>query len=512
MRLQPFRSRAVIALIAGGLLPLSLAPFDLWWFALASLALLLALLEGARFKEALYLGWLFGIGMFGVGSSWIYHSIHEYGYAPPYLAAFLTGLFVLCIAALMICPISALYQRFFSGRIGAPLLAFPALWVLAEWMRSWLFTGFPWLYIGNAHLDTWLAPWAPILGVYGIGWIIATSAAAVYLFVKLLLAGDRTKALLPLLLPLSFWGVGASLISHSWTDAERDSLQVSLLQPNISQHVKWRPEQQSKTLALLEAESNALMTSDLIIWPENAIPLFYHQATPYLNRVSALGAANGTAFISGIPYWQPGATRETPILHNSVIAFGQGAEGLYHKQKLVPFGEYVPLQNWLRGVIAFFDLPMSNFAVGPKNQKPLLLKRAAGDLHISPFICYEIVYPDFVRRMAQNSDLLLTISDDSWFGTSIGPIQHLQMARMRALENNRYLVRATNTGISAIIDNRGQITQAAESFVTTQITGQVTLILGRTPFSHWGSTPLVISCMLILGIVSQRRKPCDQKN
>ncbi len=190
-----------------------------------------------------------------------------------------------------------------------------------------------------------------------------------------------------------------------------------------------------------------------------------------------------TTLITGIPFRPEGQQR----YHNSIMALGSG-EGVYLKQRLVPFGEYVPLEEQLRGLISFFDLPMSAFSPGPADQPPL----RAGAFRIAPFICYEVVYPDLVASGARNADLLITISNDSWFGNSIGPLQHLQMAQMRALENGRYMIRGTNNGISAIIDHRGRITARTGQFVEESLSGKVEVMLGETPFSSFGSRPIIV--------------------
>jgi apolipoprotein N-acyltransferase len=174
--------------------------------------------------------------------------------------------------------------------------------------------------------------------------------------------------------------------------------------------------------------------------------------------------------------------------------------GVYHKQRLVPFGEYVPLEAQLRGLIQFFDLPMSSFSPGPSGQKPL----AAGAYRVAPFICYEIVYGDLVGRSARDAELLITISNDSWFGDSIGPWQHLQIAQMRGRENGRYVLRATNNGISAIIDHQGRILQRTEQFVATTLTGEAEPMLGVTPFGSFGNTPIIAGCflgLLLMGLM-----------
>lgn len=499
------RTGSILALAAGALAPLSLAPFDLWPLAIISLLLLLWVLDTATNKQAAWYGWLYGLGFYGVGASWVYHSIHEYGYAPVPLALFLTALFVAGLALLLSTSFAWLYVKFIARRPFGLLLGFPALWVLFEWLRSWLLTGFPWLYLGYGHTDTWLAGWAPVIGVYGISLIVTLSTSLLFHCLKKTKSQRPLTGWAPLLLLALPWLAALPLKTIDWTQAEGDSLRVTLLQPNISQHLKWRPEQRPKTLELLRQETGQHLDSDLVIWPENAVPLFVHQAEYYLNSLNRMGEQSNTAFISGIPYWQPKTSTSPRLLHNSIVAFGHDADGLYHKQKLVPFGEYVPLQSLLRGVIQFFDLPMSDFGPGPKNQQPLTLKRNGQKVVITPYICYEIVYPDFVRATAQQSNLLLTISDDSWFGTSIGPYQHLQMARMRALENSRYLVRGTNTGITAIVDHSGKVVRQAEQFQQTSLTGEVELMAGLTPFARWGSVPVLLLCGVLVLLVWFRK-------
>jgi len=209
----------------------------------------------------------------------------------------------------------------------------------------------------------------------------------------------------------------------------------------------------------------------------------------YIDPIATRAELVDTTLITGIPNRPPG----TDGTYNSIVALGAG-EGTYLKQRLVPFGEYVPLEDILRGLITFFDLPMSYMTSGPANQGPL----RAGAFRLSPSICYEVVYPDLVARGAREADLLITISNDSWFGESIGPLQHLQMARMRALENGRYLIRGTNNGVSALVDHRGQVIASTEQFVETSLTGEVEAMLGNTPFGSFGSMPVIVGSGLAL--------------
>jgi apolipoprotein N-acyltransferase len=266
-------------------------------------------------------------------------------------------------------------------------------------------------------------------------------------------------------------------------------LSVVIIQPNVPQEHKWDPAWYQPILRQLREASEPYYGADILVWPEAAIPNFYQRARGFLDPIAERAAANETTLFVGVPF----QAEQGGGYYNSVTALGQGA-GVYHKQHLVPFGEYVPLEGLLRGLIAFFDLPMSAFSAGPADQPPL----RAGPYRVAPSVCYEVVYPEMVARSARNSDLLITVSNDSWFGKSIGPLQHLQMAQMRALENGRYMIRGTNNGVSAIIDQRGQIIARSEQYVEATLKGEVEVMLGNTPFGTFGVTPVIAGCGLAL--------------
>ena len=493
------------ALIAGCLLPLSLAPFDWWPLGILSAALLAWLLRWQSawggFKRSL----LFGAGMYGVGASWVYVSIHQFGMAAPWLAVSLTALFALGMALVFALPFYAYCRWFVPSRPGY-LLAFPAIWVLGEWIRSWLLTGFPWLYLGYGHLDTWLAGWAPVFGVFGVSYAaVFTGVALSYLVFdftrdRLRPPGYRRKPLptgLTLAAFAMLWLGGWGLQHLRWTQPEDEAVSVGLVQANIPQELKWQPFYLSETLAIYRELSNQVWDEDWVIWPEAAMPLMYHDAQVFLEEFDLRAQATHTAFISGILY----DDQPTGDYYNTIIGLGE-ASGIYHKQRLVPFGEYVPLEQWLRGLIDFFDLPTSVIAPGPDQQKGLM----AQGVSVSPSICYEIVYPDLVAANAWDSGVLITISNDAWFGKSIGPLQHFQMARMRALENGRYVIRATNNGVSGIIDNRGRTLVAGGRFTREVITGEVQPMRGHTPFAHWLSWPVTMICIASMAIVALMRR------
>lgn len=475
--------------LAGALLTLSFAPFGLWPAGIAGCALFGYFLCTCSTGAAIWRGWLFGLGLFGTGASWVYVSIHVYGQAGVGLATLLTALFCAGLA-LLPAIFAGLYVRWIRGLPGGMLIGFPALWVLFEWLRSWLLTGFPWLYLGYAHIDTWIAGWAPIAGVYGLSFFTALTASCLFLAWR-----SREPASLVTYagIVVTIWVGGLVLRPIEWVvPASEEPLSVALYQPNIPQELKWDRRYYDTILQQYERAVRPMFGKDIVLWPESAIPRIYANARDFLDPMARRASLTDSTLITGIP-----SRDDAGAYRNSIVAIGLG-EGMYHKQRLVPFGEYVPLEDWLRGVIAFFDMPMSSFSSGPPDQPPL----RAGSHRVAPYICYEIVYPGLVARAARRAELLVTVSNDTWFGASIGPLQHLQMARMRALENGRYLLRGTNNGVSAIIDHRGKITAQTEQFVETTLTGTAEVMLGHTPFTSFGPMPVIIACVILLALMA----------
>lgn len=480
----------LLAAAAGCLITLSLAPFDFWPAGLLALALLHVLIDPLPPRAAFARGWWFGVGMHLSGVSWVYVSIHDYGYAPVPLALALTLGYCLGLA-LVIAIFTGLYARWLRAWPSGNWLGFAALWVLMEWFRSWFLTGFPWLYIGYAHLDSPLTGWAPVAGVYGIGLALALTAAAL----AMLVSAQPQRAFAPLLLCAALWFAGWLLNDVKWVEPAGEPIPVALVQANIPQQLKWDRAYYEQTLdSYRELSAPLWPEARIVVWPEAAIPAFYQDAAAFLDSQAALARARGSTLITGVPY-RAEPTPEFPRgpVHNSIVALGEGS-GLYHKVRLVPFGEYVPLQHWLRGLIRFFDLPMSDFAAGPKEQAPL---QAAG-VALAPFICYEVVYPELVANWLPQADALITISNDAWFGRSIGPLQHLQMAQMRALESGRYMLRGTGNGVTAIIDERGRITAQLPQFERGVLRGEFMPMRGATPFARTDTWAVIGLCFALL--------------
>lgn len=467
----------LVALAAGALTTLSAAPFFLWWLGPVAVALVYWKIQSLTTTKATLRGWCYGVGLFGSGTSWVFVAIHDFGGTGALGAMLLTTLFVSALALFFAIPFG-LYRRVTGSRFA--FLGFAGMWVMSEWLRTWLFTGFPWLLLGTSQIDSPLAPWAPVGGVYLLSLMTALTGT---LGVEVL--RGRWGCLVPI---AALWFV-PFLLPAQWTTPAGKPIRVALLQGDLDQRIKWTAKGQREAVNIYTTMSQEQTRDiDLIIWPEAALPMFEQEAQRILEQVASdLGP--GTALLTGILQ----RDREGRS-YNSVIGLND-VQGQYQKAHLVPFGEYLPLENLLADTLAFFNLPAPGLTPGPEDQAPL---HVAG-ITIGNAICYEIIFADHVAQQARNAELLLTVSNDTWFGRSIGPHQHLQMARLRALENGRYLLRATSNGVTAMIDPQGQITARAPQFEQTSLTGEVTPMQDLTPFSRTGSGPVwILAAMLTL--------------
>ena len=485
--------RCGLAVLSGAIAPLAFSPNNMWLLGFFSVMGLYVSLKHTNTRLGAITSWWYGLGFFGVGVSWVYVSIHDYGNAGELLAGFLTVAFVAGLAFFFVLQ-GWVLQRWFNR--SAYLFSFAALWILGEWFRGWFLTGFPWLYLGYPHAHSAFAGIAPIFGVMGISLVVALTGAG---FGEMFLCWHRTRSLYAVArtyVPtgLFFLWIAGSLTSQlEWvTPLAGETVSVGIVQADIEQGRKFDRAFIEENLDRYETLSADLWNNDIVVWPETAIPYIYDPDGDVVSYFDAEASSHGTALVTGI-FGQTEAG-----IHNSIVSLGNGS-GLYHKQKLVPFGEYVPLRSVLSSLLQIFELPMSSLEKGPSGQYLL----QAGDYTLAPFICYEVVYPDFVRNHAHRADFLVTISNDTWFGASWGPLQHLEMAAMRALENGRYVVRATNNGVSAIIDEKGNIVSRTEQFTEATLEGEVQKFDGVTPFSHWGSYPLLVLCVLWLAVAGR---------
>lgn len=482
-------------MFAGALMPLALAPTFYWPVAILSLSCLMYLLLGKSVKQASWLGFCYGFGQFATGVSWVYVSMHDHGGTPAFLAVLMVAAFS---AFLALFPTSMVYlhHKLFKD---SPLfiITFAVFWLINEWIRSWLFTGFPWLYIGDAHLYTWLSGWAPILGIFGLTLLSALTSAALLLAIKF-------KQYLLISVMAGVWLTGFYLQSIEWTQS-KETITVSAVQGNINQELKWLPEQRGPTITAYTSETASHWDSDFILWPETAVTLFHDNFSSFAAGLQQDAIRNNSSVITGIPYRFTSGERQGDFF-NSIATYGQH-NSLYHKQKLVPMGEYIPFEDVIRGLLPFFDLPMSSFSKGGETQELLKISGKNDQLILlAPFICYEIAYSPFVAEQAKNSDMLITISNDAWFDGSLAPYQHLALAQMRALETGRYILRSTNTGITALANQRGEIVASIERGKRLTLTAQARLMTGQTPYMILNIWPVAILSLLIIILALWRRK------
>lgn len=474
-------SKILITFLLGALTVLGFAPFYLFPIPLITLALLLTFWrKSAKPRYAALLGFSFGMGLFGAGVTWIYVSLHDFGDMPMPLAV--VALILLCAYLSLFPALTAwlsIRWRAAASNLWPWLIA--SLWMLSEWLRGTLFTGFPWLTVGYSQAPySLLAGFAPVVGVYGISFLLVLSAAW--------LSGwlEQRCPWRFLYLVAGLWAVGLGLQWVTWTNPQGDPVTVSLLQGNIPQDLKWREDHVITTMntyAALILESN----SRLIVTPEISIPLF-HDDVPidYLAELAAHAIKNDGDVLIGMA---ESASSNRNEYYNTMFSLGISPEQRYRKHHLVPFGEYIPLKAVFGWVIQVLNIPLSDFSRGSLDQQPLAL---AGQ-RVAINICYEDVFGEEIIMQLPQASLLVNVSNDAWFGRSIGPWQHLQISQMRALETGRYMLRATNTGVTAIIDQRGNVLQELEMFTTAGLHGIAQGHVGATPYVRFGNT-------LVLGL------------
>ncbi len=482
-------TRTALAFISGLVSSLAFSPYHIFPLVFVSLAVIIYLWTISKPSQAGLLGYVFGLGYFGVGVSWLHISINLYGgiqLIGSYLLTFLLVAFLALFPALCGYLSSRLYLQ--KWPMMALVTGIPVYWTLSEWIRSWIFTGFPWLNIGYSQTESILNGVAPVLGVFGV--CLATAMISSSL-VALFIAGKNRYLLsisTVLIIMLASWASG----KIQWSRSIEETLNVALIQGAVPQEIKWAPAMRQPTLDLYRDMTLAHLDKDLIIWPEAAIPAYYHQMQDYINELSQLAKNNGLNLLTGIPVYD-GNTEE---FFNSIVLLGEDTE-FYYKRHLVPFGEYLPLKFLLGGIVKILNIPMADFSSGPDT--PPLFDTGRYKFGIS--ICYEDIFGNEIIQALPDVAFLVNVSNDAWFGDSAAPHQHMQMARMRALETGRFMLRATNTGVTAIIDEKGRIVSSSPQFTAVSLTGEVRLFAGHTPYSKFGNYPVMSYCLLILALM-----------
>lgn len=473
-----------LALVLGVLGVASFAPVGAYWLAWPVATGLFLLLHHCRdARSAALIGFGYGLGLFGAGVSWIFVSLSVFGGMPVWLAGPATFLFC---ATLALYPALAggLYKRLApAGPVGRAL-AFALTLSAVDWLRSWFLTGFPWLLTGYSQgSPSPLAGFAPLVGVHGIGFLLLWCAA--------LLPAWRIGV--PMLFAVLL--AGHALQDVAWTEPAGDPVTVALVQGNVPQEMKFRPEAFERTLHLYRDLIEA-HPARLTVLPETAVPAFFDQLPPdYLDELRRLARRRdgdlliGAILGDGVRYW------------NSAVSIGTAPTQAYSKSHLVPFGEIIPPGfTWF---MAMASIPMSSFTAGPDRQAPLHV--AGQDLAVN--ICYEDVFGEEIIRGAAAAGMLVNLSNTAWFGDSLAQPQHLQIARMRAAETGRPMLRATNTGMTAVIDAQGRLTAALPAFTTDVLETEVTPYRGLTPYVRWGNVPVLLLYLLALaGVLALRRR------
>ncbi len=496
---------SLLALFAGALNVFTFAPVGWWPLQIITLALLFHLiLQAPSIKSAWLTGWSYGFAWSACGVYWLYISMHQYGGMPAAMAALAVALLAMLLGAFFAAATSIaawFQQRRQTSRTILLIVVFPALWMLSEWLRGWVLTGFPWVTSGYAHTASPLAGYAPLIGVYGLGWLAALLAAC------LVLLPTKRSAIVLIVVILA---VGFGLKSISWTTPQGEPISVRLLQGNVPQEIKFDDEQTNVTLTLYEDMIRAA-PADLIATPETAFPLLAHQLpADYLPRLAEFATASNSHLAIGIAVSDGPQQYANSVIGIAPVAASRATPQLYryNKHHLVPFGEFIPFG--FRWFVDMMHIPLGDFTRGAALQAPFAVK----DQWILPNICYEDLFGEEIanqlRTAAANdkpvATMLLNVSNIAWFGDSIALPQHLQISQMRAIETGRTILRATNTGTTAVIDPSGHVVAQLKPFERGVLTASAQGYSGITPYVFFGNTFIVLLAFALLIAVWRRAR------
>jgi apolipoprotein N-acyltransferase len=485
------RLRALLAVAAGALVATSFAPLNFWPLAILCPALLIWLWEGAKPREAAWLGFWFNAGTFAAGTYWLYISIHVFGEAPLWIAFGLMAALVGIMAAYHALLGYVVSRWFPSTGPMRWMVAIPAGWLIIEWWRGWFLSGFAWLSLGYSQTDTWLAHFAPILGVYGISALLVLCAGCL----MTLLCGSRRARVAAAVTFLTPWVAGALLQGVEWTHASGKPVTVAVVQGAISQDLKWLETNRDTTLRLYKKLNTEALGASVIVWPESAIPDLANNLLPYLREIYSESLAQGSNVIMGVVRADDGGRN----YYNSVLGLGEKVQW-YDKHHLVPFAEFFPVPDFVREWMKLMTLPYSDFTRGAAFQPPL----KAGALSLSATICYEDAYGSTQLKSLQTADGLVNVTNDAWFGRSTARHQHFQIARMRAIEAERFMIRAANDGISGVIGPHGEVVARAIEFQPGVLKAEITPRMGLPPYARVGNWLIVCLATVALAFALAR--------
>ncbi|MFZ6646211.1 apolipoprotein N-acyltransferase [Undibacterium sp. TJN25] len=495
---QPSRNRFshplwsyAVAFLAGCVSLLSFAPYNLWPVQILCLALVFHLgWRSTTVRRALLLGWCYGFAYLYLGVYWLLIALTKFGGMPIWLSAPALALLVAYMAVYsgLVLGIAVwLRGRWGIGDRTGMLLVMPALWAVGECLRTWLFTGFPWASIGYAHTASPLAGYAAVVGVYGVGWIVALIAACIACW-------QHKKFTLPLIMLLLV--AGAGLRTVQWTQPMGKPISVRLLQGNVAQDMKF---DEGHLVQSLEMYRDMILSgpADLIATPETAIPVLSTQLPPdYLQGIRDFASASNSHIVVGI-FAGDGKDR----ISNSIMGFTPAKPGAaapqpyrYDKHHLVPFGEFIPYGfHWF---VDLMHIPLADQTSAGLQQPPFQVK----DQSVMPNICYEDVFGGEIAAQLNSqrasggkvASILLNVSNMAWYGQSTAIPQHLQITTMRVLETGRPMIRATNTGATAVIDAQGIVRAKLDYDVLGSLRATVQGTSGMTPYILLGGNTIVI--------------------
>jgi apolipoprotein N-acyltransferase len=488
--------RLTAAFAAGAGFNAGFAPFGWWPIALIAPAALFALIRGLPPRRAFAAGAAFGVGLFAFGTYWLYTCLHVFGLVPVWLTVVLQTVLVVAMS-LYFAALCYMANRFWL-KPGATRdwLVLPALWVLLEWLRGWLLSGFPWLSTGYAMIDSPLSGWAPIFGVYGLTWAAATISVAINIvFTR---AMPFSRRCLGVAAAATLFIAPALLARHHWTHAAGAPVAIAAVQGAVPQDQKWQAKNRDLTLQRYLRLSREAWGSRVIIWPEAALPVLAPQIQDYLQKLHDEGRAHDADFAIGLVDYQP----DTKQYFNGILVLSDAGHSWYYKRHLVPFGEYFPVPAFVRSWLRLMSLPYNDFTAGTSHQAGL----AAAGQKLGLTICYEDAFGSQQLEVLRQATLLINVTNDAWFGDSTARHQHLQIARMRALEAGRFLIRAANDGITAAIDAQGTVVASLPQFQEAVLRTEVQPMTGLTPYARLGNYPVVIGALSLLAIAAWRRR------
>lgn len=479
--------------LAGILFPFGFAPFHFPGLSILSIALFFSLLQQKSVKKSLLTGFMFGIGWAGLGVSWIFVSIHDYGHLDTISSAVITFLFIVYIS-LFPALMAATYQLLapIKKRLHACIL-FSALWCLTEFCRAHVLGGFPWLLLGYGQVDSPVKYILPITGIYGAGFIVCL--AATFLAASTMSAKSKFIWIVGFALLLLF---PFSLQNKTWSQNEKQPLSVGIVQANLSMRDKWDESLFWQLMQHYQSNLRTLINKvQLIVLPESAIPLPASYVGDYLEEMDKQAKQHNSAILLGIPY----TDEESGQYQNTMMALGK-AQGMYVKQHLVPFGEFIP-SPFLR-IMEWLSIPVADLKSGPNQQAPIRVQNHV----VASLICYELAYSELLRQQLPLAELIISISDDGWFGHSFAIYQQLQMAQALSVQSARYQIVANNDGLSSIIDAQGHIQDSLPVFEAGTLVGHAYPSKGSTPWVIWGNTPILLICFIIviLALISKLKR------